>query len=150
MKYSQAKQGRVFVVRLEDGDVLHASLEKLAEKEGVERAYVQVVGGADKGSILITGPEHGRADKIIPMTKELDEMHEIVGNGTIFPDINGKPKLHLHIACGRKEQTICGEIREGVKVWHIVEVIIVELLENKSLRLLDRELDLQLLNANVK
>ena len=27
MKYSEAKQGRVFIIRLEDGDVLHESIE---------------------------------------------------------------------------------------------------------------------------
>ena len=36
MKYSEAKFGRVFVLRLEDGDVLHESIEAFAVKEGVK------------------------------------------------------------------------------------------------------------------
>ena len=32
MKYSQASLGRVFVVRLEDGDIVHECLERLARE----------------------------------------------------------------------------------------------------------------------
>lgn len=28
MKYSEAKQGRIFVIRLEDGDIVHEELER--------------------------------------------------------------------------------------------------------------------------
>ncbi|MDY6863052.1 MAG: DUF296 domain-containing protein, partial [Thermodesulfobacteriota bacterium] len=28
MKYSQAKPGRIFVIRLEDGDIIHEEIEK--------------------------------------------------------------------------------------------------------------------------
>ncbi len=31
MKYSEAKQGRVFVIRLEDGDIVHEELEMFAK-----------------------------------------------------------------------------------------------------------------------
>ncbi|MBA3036272.1 MAG: DUF296 domain-containing protein, partial [Desulfobacterium sp.] len=30
MKYSEAKQGRIFVVRLEDGETVHEEIEKFA------------------------------------------------------------------------------------------------------------------------
>ena len=36
MKYSQAKQGRVFVIRLEDGDVIHEEIEKFAREKGIK------------------------------------------------------------------------------------------------------------------
>ena len=35
MKYSQAEQGRTFVIRLEDGDVLHEKIEQFARKQFV-------------------------------------------------------------------------------------------------------------------
>ena len=145
MKYSEAKQGRVFIIRLEDGDIVQNCIENFAKEKNIYRAYVQLVGGADKGSKIITGPKEGRAKKIIPMTEELDEMHEVVGNGTIIPDENGNPKLHVHLAMGRNRTTLCGEIRTGVKVWHVMEVIVVELLNSKATRQFDPETGFELL-----
>ena len=50
----------------------------------------------------------------------LDGVHEIAGVGTIFPDKDHKPVLHMHIAGGREESTITGCVRRGVRVWHII------------------------------
>ncbi|HOW98652.1 MAG TPA: DUF296 domain-containing protein, partial [Kiritimatiellia bacterium] len=61
MKYEQVSLGRVFVLRLEDGDVVHEVIERFAEEHNVRAASVIVVGGADKGSRLVVGPEKGRA-----------------------------------------------------------------------------------------
>jgi len=33
MKYSEAKLGRVFVLRLEDGEIIHQIVEKFAQKK---------------------------------------------------------------------------------------------------------------------
>ena len=32
MKYSEAKQGRTFIIRLEDGDILHEKIEEFARE----------------------------------------------------------------------------------------------------------------------
>ena len=130
---------------MEDGEIVQDSIEKLAKKVNIKRAYVQVVGGADKGSILITGPEKGRSAKIIPMHSILNEMHEVFGFGTIFPDKENIPKLHMHIACGREDNTITGEIRNGVRVWHVLEVLVVEILDNNSTRDFDKKTGFNLL-----
>ena len=42
--------------------------------------------------------------------------------------------LHMHLATGRKESSITGCVRKGVKVWQIVEVVIFELLETEAIR----------------
>jgi predicted DNA-binding protein with PD1-like motif len=68
------------------------------------------------------------------MIHELYDAHEITGTGTIFPDDAGNPVLHLHMACGREENTVTGCIRNGVRVWHVMEVILIELLENTATR----------------
>jgi predicted DNA-binding protein with PD1-like motif len=134
MRYSEAKQGRVFIIRLEDGEIIQDSIESFAIDKNITHAKIQIIGGADKGSRIIVGPKHGRDPHIKPMSVLLDEMHEVVGNGTIIPDEFGNPKLHCHIACGRGSKTICGEIRSGVIVWHVIEVVITELLNCKSVR----------------
>ena len=38
MKYSQASLGRVFVVRLEDGDIVHECLERFAREQAISAA----------------------------------------------------------------------------------------------------------------
>lgn len=145
MKYSKSESGRIFILRLEDGEILQESIERFAGEMGIAAAIVQVIGGADKGSKLIVGPEKGRSATIKPMVHVLDEMHEIVGNGTIFLNEMGEPKLHCHIACGRGRNTICGEVREGVFVWHVMEVIITEIINCKAVRKFDELTGFELL-----
>jgi predicted DNA-binding protein with PD1-like motif len=145
MKYSEATQGRIFIIRLEDGEILHESLEKFAVEKNIRRASVQALGGADKGSRLVVGPQDGRARQIVPMDHFLDDIHEIAGVGTIFPDAVDKPVLHMHIACGRKTSTITGCVRRGVKVWHVMEVIVTELINDTSRRVLEKDSGFELL-----
>jgi predicted DNA-binding protein with PD1-like motif len=127
MRYCETSEERVFVIRLEDRENIQQSIEDFAFRKNILYARVQMLGGVDKGSILIAGASEGRAEIIEPMRNELKEMHEAVGNGTIFPDSKGMPRLHCHLACGRQNNTVCGEIRDGVFVWHVMEVIITEL-----------------------
>lgn len=134
MRYSQAKQGRIFIIRLEDGDIVHEEIEKFSREKSIKAAALIILGGADKGSKLIVGPEHGRREPIIPMEHILDNVHEIAGTGTIFPDEKGKPILHMHMACGRKTSSVTGCVRKGVKVWHIMEVILFELVDTTAVR----------------
>jgi predicted DNA-binding protein with PD1-like motif len=137
MKYSQANPGRTFVIRLEDGDILHESIEQFAVEHGISAAYLIAVGGIDKDSKLVVGPEDGRAKEIVPMEYTVPDVHEVTGTGTLFPDNNGNPILHMHIAGGRKDKAITGCTRRGVKIWHILEVILVELTGSSAKRLKD-------------
>ena len=146
MKYSEARQGRIFVIRLEDGDIVHEEIEKLAKDQSVKAASLIIVGGADNGSRLIIGPEHGRSKPVTPMSIVLDNVHEITGTGTIFPDEDGNPVLHMHLACGRNRDSITGCIREGVKVWHVMEAILFEIIDTTGVRVLDQETGFKLLN----
>ena len=138
MIYSQAEYGRIFVIRLEDGDILHNEIENLAKKEGVSAAAIIAVGGADKESRLVVGPENGRSEKINPMQYITENVTEITGTGTLFPDSDGSPVLHMHIACGRNGQTVTGCVRNGVKVWHIMEIIMFELTDATARREIDK------------
>ncbi len=53
MKYSEIKPGRVFVMRLEDGDIIHEEIEKFAKERSISCAYLTALGGIDKDSKLI-------------------------------------------------------------------------------------------------
>lgn len=137
MKYSQAVLGRVFVLRLEDGDVVHECIEKFAAENAVSAAAVVMLGGADSGSRMVTGPEQGRAEKIVPMISALENVHEAAGVGTVFPDESRNPVLHMHMACGRKEDSVTGCVRAGVRVWHIMEAVVIELSQTDARRIHD-------------
>ena len=145
MKYSEANQGRIFVIRLEDGDIVHDEIERFASEKSIRAAGLIIVGGADQESKFVVGPEEGRATPVVPMEHVLDEVHEIAGVGTLFPDDEGTPVLHMHMACGRKSSTVTGCIREGVRVWHVMEVILFELADTTGIRTHDSETGFKLL-----
>lgn len=134
MKYSQASLGRVFVVRLEDGDIVHECLERLAREQAIRAAGLIALGDADAGSRLIAGTEEGRANPLVFVERLLDDAHEVAGVGTIFPDEEGNPVPHVHMACGRKDSVVVGCVRAGVKVWHVMEIVVVELLDSTAVR----------------
>jgi len=138
MKYAEARQGRVFVIRLEDGEILHEAIETFAREHHIRAASVIAVGGADEGSRLVVGPADGRGQPpILPLEHVLAGVHEIAGTGTLFPDEQGQPILHMHMACGREDRTVTGCARTGVRVWHVLEVIVMELTGVQSKRVLD-------------
>jgi predicted DNA-binding protein with PD1-like motif len=145
MKYSECRRGRTFIIRLEHGDELHTEIEKFAREMSVTAGMLIVVGGADKGSTLVVGPDRGDTFPVTPMTRVLENVHEITGTGTLFPDENGSPLLHMHIASGRGKETTTGCIRKGVKVWQVMEVILIELTHSESARALDAETGFHLL-----
>lgn len=145
MLYSEAKQGRTFIIRLEDDEIVHETLEKFAAEQDIRAAAVIILGGADKCSKLVVGPQQSRVVPFMPMEHELYEAHEVTGTGTIFPDNEGCPVLHLHMACGREENTVTGCIREGVKVWQVMEVIMFELTGTTATRKPDPKIGLKLL-----
>ncbi len=145
MKYSEAKQGRTFVIRLEHGDIVHEKIENFAKEKNIVAASVTIVGGVDKGSTLVVGPEKGDSIPISPMTIKLDNVYEVTGTGTVFPDEEGKPMLHMHIACGREDKCFVGCIRKGVKTWNLLEVIILEIIDTKSYREFNKDFGFHLL-----
>ena len=149
MKYTQAGLGRVFIMRLEDDETVHEEIEKFSREHSIRAASVMIVGGADKNSRLITGPARGREYPIVPMEHILKDVHEAAGVGTLFPDENGEPVLHLHMACGRESTTVTGCIRSGVKVWHIMEVILIELTDCSPVRANDSKTGFTLLDPGI-
>ncbi len=134
MKHAAASPGRSFILRLEDGEVLHEQLESFAFDNGIRAASVIAVGGADHGSRLVVGPRDGRVSPVEPMHHELEGVHELSGSGTIFPDEDGAPLLHMHASCGRAGSSVTGCVRAGIRVWLIMEVVIHEMACSEALR----------------
>ncbi|TYQ15850.1 UNVERIFIED_CONTAM: putative DNA-binding protein with PD1-like motif [Acetivibrio alkalicellulosi] len=146
MKVSEGKIGRVFVIRLEDGDMIPECIDKFADEKGIKVGHVTFFGGVDKGNIVV-GPK--KTEELPPskMIYSFNEAHEVVASGLIAPNCKGKSILHIHGALGRGERTITGCLREGVKTWLVGEVIIFEILDTDAKRLLDEKSGFELLNV---
>jgi len=134
MQYQQGSIGRVFALRLEEGERLPDSLEAFAKEQALQAALVIYVGGAKGGSRLVVGPDASQPEAIIPLIHTLSGIQEVLAVGTLFPDDQGEPVLHLHAAAGREGDATVGCSRAGVEVWLVGEVIILEILGTKGRR----------------
>jgi predicted DNA-binding protein with PD1-like motif len=139
MQFTEAKLGRLFVLRLHDGDRLPEVLESFATEKNISTALCFFLGGAKEKSRVVVGPKDGYASPPEPMVTLLDGVHEACGVGTIFADEEGKPKLHMHASFGRKQNTVTGCVRMGVDVWRIGEVVVLELAGVSARRAKDKE-----------
>jgi predicted DNA-binding protein with PD1-like motif len=144
MKASEGRIGRVFVIRLEDGDVVPDCIERFAEEKGISVGHAILVGGIGAGEVVV-GPRDSEERPPQPMLLPVDGVHEVVGVGIIAPGEDGKPVLHIHAALGRSGQTMTGCLRPGVKTWLVGEAIIYEITGVKAARLPDKESGFELL-----
>lgn len=145
MKACEGQIGRVFVIRLEHGDIVPTCIERFAEENKISVGHVIMVGGIDSGEVVV-GPRNSREMPPQPLLLPLDGAHEVVGVGIIAPGENGKPELHMHAALGRAGRTMTGCLRQGVSTWLIGEVIIYEIVGADVARVRDKESGFVLLN----
>jgi predicted DNA-binding protein with PD1-like motif len=136
--------GRVFVIRLEDGDMVPGCIERFAEENGVSVGHAVLVGGIGGGEVVV-GPRCSQEMPPQPMLLPVDGAHEVLGVGVLAPDEDGKPVLHIHAALGRSGQTMSGCLRPGVETWLVGEVILYEILGVKAVRVRDAESGFSLL-----
>lgn len=139
MKWGEGRMGRIFILRLEDGDELPSAVEDFCRLKKMERGLCFFVGGIGSGKV-VAGPADGAASKIEPIIRDIPDVSEMSGVGTIFPDEGGKPRLHMHASLGRDGDTLTGCIRKGVGVWKLGEVVILEIDNSTAVRKFDAEL----------
>jgi len=126
MKIAEGHIGRVFVLRLEDGDRLPDCIEAFAAERGVRQGFCALVGGVGSGRIVV-GPEDTVTMPPVPVLTELFGAHEAAAVGTLFPDEAGLPRLHMHATFGRGDTVKTGCIRPGIDIWTIGEFVLFEL-----------------------
>ena len=136
MKASQARIGRVFVIRLEDGDIVPTCIEQFAREQGVAVGVVVLLGGIGGGQIVV-GPRDSQAVPPEPMLLPVDGAHEVAAVGLLAPGPDGRSVLHIHGALGRSGQTMTGCLRPGVKTWLVGEAVLQELLDCPAQRVRD-------------
>ncbi|MBM4274073.1 MAG: DUF296 domain-containing protein [Deltaproteobacteria bacterium] len=147
MQYSEGKLGRVFVLRLEEGEKLNDTIEAFAREHRIGCAMAIFLGGSGDGSKVVVGPEANRGDAIIPMLYTLGGAQEVLAVGTLFPNEAGEPLLHMHAAAGREGGATVGCTRAGVEVWLVGEVLLLEILGAEAVRKKDAKTGFQLLQV---
>ena len=145
MKGTEGQTGRVFVIRLEHGDVVPSCIERFAEEKGISVGHAILVGGLGGGEIVV-GPRRSEERPPEPMFLPVDGAHEVAAVGVLAPGENGKPVLHIHGALGRSGNTMTGCLRPGVTTWVVGEVILCEILGANVARIRDEKSGFALLN----
>ena len=145
MKSTEGRLGRIFIIRLEDKDILPECIEQFAAENGIATGQVILIGGIGAGQVVV-GPRISDAMPPEPMLLKIDGAHEVVGLGLIAPDEAGKPILHMHAALGRSGTTITGCIRPGVSTWLVGEAVIYEIIGADVRRTVDNSSGFSLLD----
>lgn len=138
MKSCELTPKRVFLLRLETGEVLHKVVEEFARKNSIKYATFTIVGGCDAGSKIVVGPTMPISGSIVPLTHTVDKPSEVTGTGTIFPDEDGMPIMHMHGSIGREGKSVTGCFRTGLIAWLVLEVVITEYSGEGPVRKLDK------------
>lgn len=136
MRATEGRVGRVFIIRLEDGDVVPACIERFAAEQGVTHGHVVMVGGIGGGQIVV-GPRKSDEMPPDPMLLPIDGAHEAVAVGILAPGEDGQPALHIHGALGRSGHTITGCLRPGVDTWVVLEAVLYEIVGADAKRVMD-------------
>ncbi len=147
MHYTEGRMGRVFVLRLEDGERLNETLETFAREHHLTHALAFYLGGSAGGSKVVVGPDADRTDAVVPLIHELAGSQEVLAVGTLIPDEAGAPVLHMHAAAGREGRATVGCTRAGVDVWLVGEVVLLEILGTTSQRRKDPKTGFNLLTV---
>jgi uncharacterized protein len=124
MQYTEGQLGRVFVVRIDDGEDMIASLRQFIDDKAIRAGSVIFLGALMEGK-MVTGPE----EPVIPPVPHFVYFEggwEVFGVGTIYPG-DGGPHIHYHASVGRAGHALTGCLREKATTYLIVEAVIYEI-----------------------
>jgi len=138
--------GRIFLLRLEDGDVVPECIERFAQENSVSVGQAVLIGGL-RGGRIVVGPKRSEEMPPQPMFLPVDEAHEVAGVGVLAPDEAGRPVLHIHASLGRSGRSLTGCLRPGVNAWLVAEVILYEILGMDAARVRDAASGFELLEV---
>ena len=141
MQYAQGEVGRIFVLRIDNGeDFLESMRSFIADKE------IQCGAGTFLGALMngrmVTGPE----EPVIPPVPHFvlfEGGWEVFGVGTIYPG-EGGPHIHYHASVGRAGHALTGCLREKATTYLIIEAIIIEFKNLEGRREFDEKTQMHL------
>ena len=133
MKYFSTEEiGRIFALRLDQGDYLLESIIDLVKRENIKDAVVvSAIGTLDQCRIhmvLTTGyptEQHFEHWKDTPL--ELASIQGVIANG----------EPHLHVVVSDSEKAYSGHLEKGCRVLYLAELVIIELKSTNLARVHD-------------
>lgn len=143
MQYSEGKLGRVYVLRMDHGEDLIASLQKFVREKEIASCFALFIGALRDGR-AVTGPEETVVPPV-PHFESFESAWEVFGMATIYPSSEG-PKLHIHSSIGRGREALAGCVRERATVYLVVEAVLFEFSGLSASRELDERTGLHLLS----
>ena len=141
MQYTEGQIGRVFVVRIDDGEDMLISLRQFIIDKSIQAGSILFLGALMNGR-MVTGPE----DPVIPPVPHFvlfEGGWEVFGVGTIYPGENG-PHIHYHASVGRSGHALTGCLREKAITYLVVEAVILEFTGLSARREYDKKLQVHL------
>jgi predicted DNA-binding protein with PD1-like motif len=141
MQYAEGQVGRVFVVRIDDGEDFLASMRQFISDKGIQSGSVLFLGALMNGR-MVTGPE----EPVIPPLPHFVMFEggwEVFGVGTIYPG-EGGPHIHYHASVGRAGHALTGCLREKATTYLIIEAVIIEFTGLQARRELDKRTQMHL------
>jgi|WetSurMetagenome_2_1015567.scaffolds.fasta_scaffold04068_7 uncharacterized protein len=141
MQYTEGQLGRVFVVRVDDGEDMLISLHQFIGDKCIQAGSILFLGALMNGR-MVTGPE----EPVIPPVPHFVMFEggwEVFGVGTIYPG-EGGPHIHYHASVGRSGHALTGCLREKAITYLIVEAVILEFTGLSARREFDEKLQVSL------
>jgi predicted DNA-binding protein with PD1-like motif len=141
MQYTEGQLGRVFVVRIDDGEDMLVSLRQFINDKVIHAGTILFLGALMNGR-MVTGPE----EPVIPPTPHFVMFEggwEVFGIGTIFMG-EGGPHIHYHASVGRSGHALTGCLREKATTYLIVEAVILEFTGLSARREFDKKMQVHL------
>lgn len=143
MQYSEGRLGRIFVIKLDNGEDLIASIQKFTKEKMIKSCMALFLGALREGR-MVTGPEA----PVIPPVSHFEDFNsawEVFGMATIYPSTGGTG-LHIHSSLGRGREALTGCIRERASVYLTVEIVLFEFEGLSAERVFDEKVGLHLLS----
>ena len=141
MQYTEGQLGRVFVVRIDDGEDMLVSLRQFIIDKSILAGSITFLGALMNGR-MVTGPE----EPVIPPVPHFVMFEggwEVFGVGTIYPG-EGGPHIHYHASVGRSGHALTGCLREKATTYLVIEAVIMEFTGLKARREFDQKTQLHL------
>ncbi|MDD1688716.1 MAG: DNA-binding protein [Methanoregula sp.] len=141
MQYTEGQLGRVFVVRIDDGEDMLISLHQFIKDKSIQAGSIVFLGALMNGR-MVTGPE----EPVIPPVPHFVMFEggwEVFGVGTIYPG-EGGPHIHYHASVGRSGHALTGCLREKAITYLIIEAVILEFTGLSARRDYDKRLQVHL------
>jgi predicted DNA-binding protein with PD1-like motif len=119
---NQAGRQRTFVVVLDSGDEVMASLKRFVQQEKVEAAQLTAI-GAFQSAVLGYFDWQTKDYQRMPVNEQV-EVATLIGDVAYGPD--DKPSLHVHCVLGCREgRAVAGHLLEG-HVRPTLEVVLTD------------------------